>query len=129
MNRNQHHHWTRRRFVRTLALASLGGTMSPMPAAARSLERRNSRPFENHPGIETSPGALTTRDGTRLRTFLTRPSGARGRLPAVQFLQWLSCDTIELPEQADDGWSRMLKRMIRESGCVVMRTEKRGVGD
>jgi pimeloyl-ACP methyl ester carboxylesterase len=72
---------------------------------------------------------LVAKDGTRLRTITTRPSGARGRLPAVLFVQWLSCDSIELPASADDGWTRMLRRIVRESGMVVMRTEKRGVGD
>ena len=96
---------------------------------AAPLPRRGEQPFETHPGLETVPGVLTTRDGTKLRTYMTRPAGARGRLPAILFVQWLSCDTIELPEKAEDGWSRMLKRTLRESGCVVMRTEKRGVGD
>jgi dienelactone hydrolase len=97
--------------------------------AAASLPRRAARPFESHPGIVTEPGTLTTRDGTRLRTIVTRPAGARGRLPAILFVQWLSDDSIELPAEASDGWSTMLRRMLRESGAVMMRTDKRGVGD
>ncbi|MGH7724965.1 MAG: alpha/beta hydrolase [Candidatus Eiseniibacteriota bacterium] len=93
------------------------------------LPRKGGRPFEAHPGLETIPGALRTKDGTRLRTFVTRPAGTRQQLPGILFVQWLSCDSIELPESADDGWSRMLKRVARESGLVMMRTEKRGVGD
>src|SRR6185436_14557731 len=58
-----------------------------------------------------------------------RPAGARRPLPAILFVQWLSDSTIELPESADDGWSRMMKRVAGESGLVMMRTEKRGVGD
>jgi pimeloyl-ACP methyl ester carboxylesterase len=125
------HDWTRRRFLQALALASLGGTVSIPPASpvTAPLERRGARAFESHPGLETVPGVLTARDGTRLRTFVTRPAGTRGPRPAVLFVPWLSCDTIELHETSDDGWSRMLKRILRESGCVVMRTEKRGVGD
>ena len=96
---------------------------------ARDLPRKNPAPFETHPGLDTTPGTLTTRDGTRLRTVVTRPAGARRPLPAILFVQWLSDSTIELPASADDGWSRMLKRVARESGLVMMRTEKRGVGD
>jgi dienelactone hydrolase len=60
---------------------------------------------------------------------VTRPQARTGRLPAVLFIQWLSCDTIELSSDPRDGWSAMLRRLITESGLVWMRTEKAGVGD
>ena len=104
-------------------------SLTPSIAATGDLPRKGGRPFESHPGLETIPGTLRVKDGTRLRTIVTRPSGSRQRLPGLLFVQWLSCDSIELPESADDGWSRMLKRVARESGLVFMRTEKRGVGD
>jgi dienelactone hydrolase len=97
--------------------------------AANDLPRKGGMPFESHPGLDTIPGMLITRDGTRLRTIVTRPTGVRRPLPAILFVQWLSDGTIELPESANDGWSRMMKRLARESGLVMMRTEKRGVGD
>jgi dienelactone hydrolase len=134
MHAPEQHGWTRRRFLRGLGAAAAmtwGGTMTLESAAAArpDLPRKAGKPFETHPGLDTLPGTLTTRDGTRLRTITTRPAGSTGRLPAILFVQWLSCDSIELPEGADDGWSRMLKRVARESGMVMMRTEKRGVGD
>jgi glyoxylase-like metal-dependent hydrolase (beta-lactamase superfamily II)/dienelactone hydrolase len=49
-------------------------------------------------------------------------------LPAVLFVQWLSCDSIELAPDAKDGWSVMLRRLITESGMLWQRTEKSGVG-
>ena len=54
---------------------------------------------------------------------------AQKRLPAILFLQWLSCDTVEVRAAREDGWSRMLRRVARESGLVMMRVDKRGVGD
>ena len=57
------------------------------------------------------------------------PQGTTDRLPAILFVQWLSCDSIELPAKQQDGWSRMLRRLAQESGFVMMRTEKPGVGD
>ncbi len=93
------------------------------------LPRRDARPLEQIPGLDSHYGVLQTRDGTRLRTILTRPSGTSSRLPAILFVQWLSCDSIELPASQDDGWSRMLRGLARESGWVLMRTEKAGVGD
>jgi dienelactone hydrolase len=121
--------WTRRRFLGSLsATVVFGGSMIEQTSQSR-LPRKVATPFESHPGIETEPGVLVTRDGTRLRTLITRPAGARGRLPAILFLQWLSDDSIELRAEANDGWSTMLRRVVRESGAVMMRTEKRGVGD
>lgn len=35
---------------------------------------------------------------------------------------------MDLKPEANDGWSRMLQRVIQESGALVLRVEKRGVG-
>ena len=82
--------------------------------AGRDLPRRSGHSYEMHPGLDTIPGVLTTRDGTRLRTLITRPSGVRHPLPGILFVQWLSCDSIELKAEAEDGWSRMIRRVARE---------------
>jgi dienelactone hydrolase len=106
---------------------------SPVAMAASrivgSLPRADDRPLENLPKVDTELGELRTADGARLRTIVTRPQGSTGRLPAVLFVQWLSCDTIEVGADAKDGWSVMLRRLITESGWLWHRTEKSGVGD
>ena len=84
---------------------------------------------ETHPGLDTEYGELLPGDGSRLRTIVTRPKNSTGRLPAVLFVQWLSCDSIELAPDAKDGWSVMLRRLITESGMLWQRTEKSGVGE
>ena len=106
----------------------------PLWATAEStisgdLPRRENRPLEEIAGLDSHYGVLTATDGARLRSVLTRPSGASGRLPAILFVQWLSCNSIELPAKQQDGWSRMLRRLAQDSGMVMMRTEKAGVGD
>lgn len=83
---------------------------------------------ENHPGVTTSYGTLTLRDGVRLQTIVTRPAGASGRLPAILFVHWLSCDSVAIPDRPTDGWSAMLREIVRRSNALVWRTEKRGVG-
>jgi pimeloyl-ACP methyl ester carboxylesterase len=98
-------------------------------APATDLPRRSAGPPETIPGVESRYGVLGTRDGLRLRTIVTRPPGATGRRPGLYFVQWLSCDTVELPENARSGWTRMLRRIAAESGLVMARTEKAGVGD
>jgi dienelactone hydrolase len=115
-------------------LVALLMTCLAAAAAAEStltgdLPRRGDTPLENIPGLDSHYGVLDTPDGTKLRSILTLPRGAIGRLPVILFVQWLSCDSIELPATQQDGWSRMLRRLAQESGMALMRTEKAGVGD
>jgi dienelactone hydrolase/glyoxylase-like metal-dependent hydrolase (beta-lactamase superfamily II) len=97
--------------------------------ALAALHSTGLRAAEALPGVKTEYGELLPGDGARLRTIVTKPQQATGRLPAVLFVQWLSCDTIELRPNAQDGWSVMLRRLISESGMLWQRTEKSGVGD
>jgi len=104
------------------ALAAAAGPVAqagePMPPTAA----------EVHPGMVVEPLVLTVANGTRLRAVVTKPQGAQGRLPAILFVPWLSCSTVAIPRENLDGWSVMLQRLVRESGAVVWRTDKRGVG-
>src|SRR5262249_33999050 len=102
-------------------------TPSGTHAATRlvgNLPHQGGQPLEALPGVDTEYGELRTPDGARLRTLVTRPQGDTGRLPAVLFAQWLSCDSIELRPNAKDGWAVMLRRLITESHMVWQRTEK-----
>ena len=60
---------------------------------------------ETHPNITTSYGTLVLRDGVKLQTIVTKPATATGRLPAILFVQWLSCDTVAISDNPRDGWS------------------------
>jgi pimeloyl-ACP methyl ester carboxylesterase len=83
---------------------------------------------ETHPNITTSYATLALRDGLKLQTIVTKPAAATGRLPAILFVQWLSCDTVSISDNPRDGWSAMLKEVVRRSNALVWRTEKRGIG-
>lgn len=114
-----------------LACAAL---LAPLPVLSASrlvgdLPRQEDRPLESLPGVDTEYGELRTSDGARLRTIVTRPQTASGRLPAILFVQWLSCDSIELQPDARDGWSSMLRGLITRSDVLWQRTDKSGVGD
>jgi pimeloyl-ACP methyl ester carboxylesterase len=119
-----------RKLSRCLVLAAfcLPGLLPPSPALGAELERRPEANVENHPGIGIEYGALPVADGVRLRTILTRPEGVE-RPPVILFVQWLSCDTVEIRPESTGGWARMLRGMVRDSGWAMMRTDKRGVGD
>jgi len=42
-------------------------------------------------------------------------------------VQWLSCDSVAISTNPRDGWSAMLREIVRLSDALVWRTEKRGV--
>jgi pimeloyl-ACP methyl ester carboxylesterase len=97
-------------------------------AAAADLPRRDGAHEESHPGIDIEYGSLDVGDGIRLRTILTKPAGAE-RPPVILFVQWLSCNTVEIRPDRDNGWLQMMRGIVRDSGWATMRTDKRGVGD
>ena len=116
-------------FLSVAAAFSLADVAQSASHLTGELPRTANRPLESLPGIDTEYGDLRAADGALLRTLVTRPQGRSGRLPAVLFIQWLSCDSIELDPNAGDGWSVMLRRLITESNVLWMRTDKPGVGD
>ncbi len=68
--------------------------------------------------------------GERLRTFITRPNNATGKLPAIFFMGWLSCDTVEYPDaETHDGFGILLRRLIEQSSYATVRMDKPGVGE
>jgi pimeloyl-ACP methyl ester carboxylesterase len=68
--------------------------------------------------------------GERLRIFVTRPNGASGKAPAIFFVGWLSCDTMEYPNaDTNDGFGILLRRLIEQSGYATVRMDKPGVGE
>jgi len=68
--------------------------------------------------------------GERLRTFITRPNNATGKVPTIFFVGWLSCDSMEYPDaEAHDGFGILLRRLIEQSGYATVRMDKPGVGE
>lgn len=87
-------------------------------------------PLETHEGLDTVYTSATTDAGFRVRLIVTRPKVAPATpLPAVLFIPWLSCGSVESPRAPADGWARMLQVLMRDSGAAVVRVEKAGVGD
>jgi pimeloyl-ACP methyl ester carboxylesterase len=93
------------------------------------LPHLGSQPLLDLPGIDTEYGVVRTEGGARLRTIVTKPSGRTGRLPAVLFVPWLSCDSVDFSASSADGWSLMLKQLITQSNMLWQRVDKSGVGD
>lgn len=86
-------------------------------------------PREVVEGVDVTYGSVVTERGHRLRTIVTRPSGATGKLPAILFVQWLSCDSVEVLNNPSDGVEKTLRALASKSGFVLMRVERPGLGD
>jgi acetyl esterase/lipase len=67
--------------------------------------------------------------GDRVRVIVSRPDGARTRTPAIFFVGWLSCDSVEYPYGETDGFGAILRRIAEQSGYATVRVDKPGVGD
>ena len=67
--------------------------------------------------------------GERLRTFVTRPNSAQGRLPVLFLVGWLSCDSVEYPKGETDGFGAIIWRLVEHSGYATLRMDKPGVGE
>ena len=83
------------------------------------------KPMESLPGVETEYGVVRTSEGVRLRTILTRPSGAGSRLAAIFHTQAVSCGSLELPTDRPTT----LGELAHRSGMVLIRVERAGTGD
>ena len=101
--------------------------------AAKAFEKQAKLPelpYEQFPGVEVTYGAVRTDAGYRVRMIVTRPSGARERLPGIFFAPWLSCDSVENPfGPGGDGMMALLHALAKESGYVLMRVDPPGRGD
>jgi pimeloyl-ACP methyl ester carboxylesterase len=86
-------------------------------------------PYEQIEGRAVEYGSVMSARGHRVRTVTTRPANARGRLPLIVFVPWLSCDSIESPRGPTDGWARMLRTVASSVDAVFVRVDKPGVGD
>lgn len=85
-------------------------------------------PYETEDGVSFEYGSFTTSSGDHLRTIVSRPSKINGKLTAILFVQWLSCDHVEAQPTFMDGNVRLIHELSK-AGYLVMRTDKPGVGD
>lgn len=85
------------------------------------------RAYEDLDGLEVVHGVLRTPDGSRLRTILTRPQGVSRPLPAIFFVQWVGCDTVQF--YGDDPWIVLFRTLAERSGLAMIRVERSANGD
>jgi pimeloyl-ACP methyl ester carboxylesterase len=87
------------------------------------------QPPEHFQNASVQYGWAQDNRGERLRTLVTRPNKATGRVPTIFFVGWLSCDSVEYADpNTKDGFGILLRRLIEESGLATVRMDKPGVG-
>lgn len=115
------------RALGAVVLTGLG--LARLAAAAGELPRKGGSRSETYPGIAVEYGSVAAPGGPRLRTIVTKPAGASGRLPALFLAGWLSCDSVEAPDGASDSTSATIRGLASRSGMLFYRVDKAGVGD
>ena len=96
----------------------------PRPAVSS----RPARPHETYADLDVRYESATTPAGFAVSMIVTQPKGG-GRLPTLVFIPWLSCDAVDYPRGAVDGWSRVLLHLAHTSGMTLVRVEKAGMGE
>jgi dienelactone hydrolase len=87
------------------------------------------RPFprEQSPFYEATYGSVSA-GPSQLRTIVTRPRGAAGKVPMVLFIQGVGCFSIDNPLSRAEPTNRIIDSLSRH-GYATMRVDKTGMGD
>jgi pimeloyl-ACP methyl ester carboxylesterase len=96
---------------------------------AEELSRKTKAPRETYPNVDVIYDAVTAPDGKRLRTIITKPRDAKGKLPVIFVAGWLSCDSVEAPADTKDESGLVFRGLAQMPGFALLRMDKQGVGD
>ncbi len=99
------------------------------PTLCQSSSPNSPRKREQFRNAEITYDWVTNPRGQKIRTFVTRPKSAAGRVPAIFFVGWLSCDSVEYPDGETDGFGAIFWRLIEQSSFATVRMDKPGVGE
>jgi pimeloyl-ACP methyl ester carboxylesterase len=96
---------------------------------AEELPRKSKSQRETYPNVDVVYDAVTAPDGKRLRTIITKPRNGRGKLPVIFVAGWLSCDSVEAPDDTKDESGLVFRGLAQMPGFALFRMDKQGVGD
>jgi pimeloyl-ACP methyl ester carboxylesterase len=102
-----------------------------LPATVRAddLSRKSKAPRESYPNVDAIYDFVTAPDGKRLRTIVTKPRNAKGKLPVIFVAGWLSCDSVEAPADTKDESGLVFRGLAQIPEFALFRMDKQGVGD
>src|SRR5438045_9511113 len=104
------------KFGSTIAFVLIAATL-----CAEELPRKAKTPRENYPDVDVIYDFVTAPDGKRLRTIITKPHDATGKLPAIFVAGWLSCDSVEAAEGTQETAGRAVRAQRQSRDFCFMR--------
>ena len=96
---------------------------------AEELPRKVKTSRESYPNVDVIYDSVTSRHGKRLRTIITKPRDAKGKLPVIFVAGWLSCDSVEALAGTKDASGLVFQGLARLPQFSLFRVDKQGVGD
>ena len=93
------------------------------------LPRKAKGPRESYPNVDVIYDAVTMPDGKRLRSIVTKPRDAKGKMPVIFLAGWLSCDSVEAPADTKDATALILRGLAQAPGFCTFKIDKPGCGD
>src|SRR6266480_656319 len=97
--------------------------------AGDELPRKAKTPRESYPNIDVIYDFVAVPHGERLRTIITKPHDANGKLPVIFVAGWLSCDSVEAATGTKDATGIVFQGLAQMPGFSLFRVDKQGVGD
>lgn len=104
-------------------------TIASSCALAADLPRKVQTPRENYPNVDVIYDSVVTPHGERLRVIVTKPHGVTEKIPVIFVTGWLSCDSVEAPENTKDETGMLFRQLAQLPGFCLFRVDKQGVGD
>jgi len=108
----------------TIAFVAVAAAIS-----GEELPRKTSAPRESYPNVDVIYDSVAAPDGKRLRTIITTPHNAKGKLPVIFVAGWLSCDSVEGPAGTKDESGLVFRGLAQLPEFALFRMDKQGVGD
>ena len=102
---------------------------SAMTVIESTLPRKAKGHPEAYPNAIVMYDSVTAPDGKHLRTIITKPRGAKKKLPVIFVAGWLSCDSVEAPADTKDESGLVFRGLAQLQEFALFRMDKQGVGD
>jgi len=101
------------------------------------LPRKGNTPREEYPDVDVIYDFVTAPHGERLRTLVTKPRDARGKLPVIFVAGWLCCFTVTATTEKEpgpgvvrhDATGLAFRELAQLPDFVFFRMDKQGCGD